>query len=66
VKITVPEAQPIDIQAAIDMIMPRLIPLIFLLGSFYMYRKGLSITKVLAIYFLIGVILGLLGILSAG
>ncbi|MEM1596779.1 MAG: PTS system mannose/fructose/sorbose family transporter subunit IID [Desulfurococcaceae archaeon] len=66
VKIAVPEAQPINIQAAIDMIMPRLIPLIFLLGSFYMYRKGLSITKVLAIYFLIGVVLGLLGILSTG
>lgn len=59
-------AQAISIQSAIDMILPRLIPLIFLLGAFALYRRGWSITKVLALYFVLGFILGLAGILATG
>ncbi|HWQ17831.1 MAG TPA: PTS system mannose/fructose/sorbose family transporter subunit IID [Sulfolobales archaeon] len=65
--ISPPGAQsPISIQSAIDSIMPKLIPLIFLLGAFYLYRRGFSILKVLAIYFILGFVLGLLGVLATG
>ncbi|MEM1913431.1 MAG: PTS system mannose/fructose/sorbose family transporter subunit IID [Thermofilaceae archaeon] len=66
VRIAVPGSEPVDVQAVIDTVAPRLIPLVFLLGSFYMYRRGLSILKVLAVYFLVGAVLGFMGVLSVG
>ncbi len=64
VKITGIHGAAISIQSAIDKIMPRLIPLLFLLGAFGLMKKGISPVKVLGLYFLIGFVLGLIGILG--
>ena len=64
VKITGMQGAAISIQSAIDKIMPRLIPLLFLLGAFGLMKKGVSPVKVLGLYFLIGFVLGLIGILG--
>lgn len=64
-QITLPGgATPISIQSAIDQILPRLIPLVFLLVAYWLYRRGWGITRVLALYFVIGFILGIAGVLA--
>ncbi|RLE57827.1 MAG: hypothetical protein DRJ40_01035 [Thermoprotei archaeon] len=56
----------ISIQECIDKIMPRLIPLAFFLGAFALMKKGISPIKVLGLYFVIGFVLGLIGVLAPG
>lgn len=61
--ISVSGAQPIDVQSAIDKIMPKMIQLITIIGAYYLYKRGYNITKVLTILFVVGFVLGLLGII---
>lgn len=64
ITITAGEATPFKLQSAFDMILPKLLPLSFLLFAYWLYTKGLTIGKVVVIVFLVGFILGLIGFLA--
>ena len=64
VTITLTHGSVFKLQNALDKIMPKLLPLATLLGTYILYRKGLSPAKVLGIVFIIGFILGLVGFLA--
>ena len=64
VTITFQSGEAFKLQEAIDKILPNLLPLATLLGTYQLYRKGLTPGKVLLIIFVIGFILGLVGFLA--
>ncbi|MCY0868792.1 MAG: PTS system mannose/fructose/sorbose family transporter subunit IID [Desulfurococcus sp.] len=64
VTIAVGGGQAFVLQDALDKILPRLIPLLTLLGTYWLYMKGLTPGKILIIVFLTGFILGLAGLLA--
>ncbi len=52
-----------SIQSALDGILPKMLPLLSVLGVFALLRKGLSTQKVLLIIVVVGFILGFLGVI---
>lgn len=64
ITIAIAGSNPFKLQDALDKILPRLLPLITILGTYGLYRKGLSPGKVLLIVFVVGFILGLVGFLA--
>ncbi|USS40145.1 PTS system mannose/fructose/sorbose family transporter subunit IID [Thermococcus aggregans] len=64
VTITFQSGEAFKLQEAIDMILPRLLPLATLLGTYQLYRKGVTPGKALVIIFVVGFVLGLVGFLS--
>jgi len=54
-----------DLQAVLDGFMPGLLPLAFVLLAFSMYRRGWPTTRIILVMFVIGLILGALGLIGA-
>jgi len=54
-----------DLQAILDGFMPGVLPLTFVLLAFSMYRKGWPTTRIILVMFVIGFILGGLGLIGA-
>lgn len=64
VTITFQSGEAFKLQDALDKILPNILPLTTLLGTYQLYRKGMTPGKVLLTIFVVGFILGLIGFLS--
>jgi len=54
----------VSVQSVLDGIFPKLLPLAFLILAVTLLRKGLSLTKTMLLFFVLGVVLAIFGILG--
>jgi len=54
-----------ELQKILDMIIPKFLPLIFVFFNTSLIRKGWSVIKVVTLLFIIGFVLGIVGIIGA-
>ncbi len=66
-KVYVPEtgqwATVFNLQNILDMVMPRLLSLIFIVYTYWLLKKGLSLSKTVIVLFITGIVLALVGVL---